>query len=148
MKPPHPRPTIPRAVPTRPFELRLTVQSSDLDELQHVNNVVYVKWVQDAAIAHWKALAPAGSQDTIAWVARRHEIDYLSAAVLADELIVRTRVGQAEGLVFDRHTEVLQAATGAVVVRSLTQWVPIDPRTGKPRRVPAEVRALFSTPTA
>jgi len=134
-------------VPTRPFELHLVVQPSDLDELAHVNNVVYVKWMQDVAVAHWRSLAPDGARDTVAWVARRHEIDYLSAAVLGDELVLRTWVGEARGLTFERHTEVVRADDRSVIVRALTQWVPVDPRSGRPRRVSAEVRALFSTPS-
>jgi acyl-CoA thioester hydrolase len=128
------------------FEQRVRVQAEDLDELQHVNNVVYVRWIQDVAAAHWRSLAPAAARGTLAWVARRHEIDYVSAAVLDDDLVVRTWVGSAEGLTFERFTEIVRAADGRSVVRARTLWVPIDPRTGRPQRVSHEVRALFSTP--
>lgn len=126
------------------WEERRLVGPADLDELDHVNNVVYLRWVQDVATAHWRALAPAESLERLAWVARRHEIDYLSAAVLGDEIVLRTWVGAAEGLTFERHTEITRAG-GAVLARARTLWVPIDRVTGKPRRVGAEVRALFST---
>src|SRR5215207_9277864 len=88
------------------FEQTLRVGAEDLDAQAHVNNVVYVRWVQDSAIAHWEALAPPEVRAELAWVALRHEIDYLSPAVLGDEILVRTRVGHAEGLSFERHTEI------------------------------------------
>lgn len=128
-----------------PFELRLRVQDADLDERAHVNNVVYLRWVQDIATAHWRAIAPAEALRDVAWVARRHEVDYLNAAVLGDELVVRTWVGEAHGLTFERHTEI-NRADGTTLARARTLWVPIDAVTGRPRRVSAEVRALFSTP--
>ena len=121
------------------------MQPGDLDELQHVNNVVYVRWLQDIATAHWRSIAPAAARESVAWVARRHEIDYVSAAVLDEELVVATWVGEARRLVFERFTEIRRAGNGQVVVRAKTLWVPVDPGTGRPRRVSDEVRALFST---
>lgn len=130
--------------PTASFEQTLRVGPEDLDEQAHVNNVVYVRWVQDAATAHWLALAPPAARAELAWVALRHEIDYLRPALLGDELVVRTTVGHAERLTFERHTEIRRPRDGQLLVRSRTLWCPVDPRTGRPRRVTPEVRALFS----
>lgn len=126
------------------FEQTITVAAGDLDELHHVNNVVYLRWVQDIATAHWTAIAPREALESVAWVARRHEIDYLSAATLGEELIARTWVGQAEGLTFERLTEI-RRTDGQVIAKARTLWVPIDRGTGRPRRVSADVRALFSS---
>jgi acyl-CoA thioester hydrolase len=126
------------------FEQAITVTAEELDELHHVNNVVYLRWVQDIATAHWTAIAPREALETVAWVARRHEIDYLSAATLGEELVARTWVGQAEGLTFERLTEI-RRANGQVIARARTLWVPISRVTGKPARVGEDVRALFST---
>lgn len=126
-----------------PFEQVVQVSASDLDELNHVNNVVYLRWVQDIATAHWTSIAPRDALDSIAWVARRHEIDYLSAAVLGDDLVLRTWVGAAEGLTFERLTEI-RRVDGLVIAKARTLWVPIDRRTGRPHRVSEEVRSLFS----
>lgn len=134
--------------PPTPFEQRRRVEEGDLDERAHVNNVVYLRWVQDVAIAHWRRLASAESQAEVAWVALRHEIDYLSPALLGDEVVVRTWVGAAEGLSFERHTEVRRAADGRLLARARTLWCPVDARSGRPRRVSAEVRAQFSVPSA
>ena len=127
-----------------PFEQTLRVGPADLDDQAHVNNVVYVRWVMDAATAHWHALAPPESRTELAWVALRHEIDYLRPALLGDEIVVRTRVGHAHGLTFERLTEVLRARDGRELARSRTLWCPVDPRTGRPRRVDAEIRNRFS----
>lgn len=130
--------------PGAAYEQTIRVAISDLDELHHVNNVVYLRWVQDVATAHWTAIAPQEALETVAWVARRHEIDYLTAATLGEELVARTWVGKAEGLTFERLTEI-RRADGQVIAKARTLWVPIDRRTGRPRRVSDEVRALFSS---
>ena len=126
------------------YERAWHVSAADLDEQSHVNNVVYVRWVQDTATAHWLAVASPAARAELAWVTLRHEIDYLSPALLGDELVVRTEVGLAEGLTFERHTEVRRPRDGRVLARSRTLWCPVDPRSGRPRRPSAEVRALFS----
>lgn len=131
-----------------PFELGVTVAAADLDERAHVNNVVYVRWVQDAAAAHWSILAPEGTRDGLAWVALRHEIDYLSPAVLGDNIVVRTWVGVAKGLSFERFTEIRRQGDGRLLAQARTLWCPVDARTGKPQRVSAEVRARCSVPAS
>jgi acyl-CoA thioester hydrolase len=130
------------------FEQRVTVQSSDLDERQHVNNVVYLRWVQDIATAHWRALASQTDQAELAWVALRHEIDYLAPAVLGDHLLLRTWVGHAERLSFERLTEVRRASDSTLIAKARTLWCPVDARSGRPKRVSAAVRSLFSSDAA
>ncbi|MFL6594320.1 MAG: acyl-CoA thioesterase [Chthoniobacterales bacterium] len=126
------------------FEIRVRVSADDIDGQGHVNNVVYLRWAQDVAVAHWRALAPNESRDTIGWVAIRHEIDYKAAAFLDEELRVQTWVGTVEGLAFDRHTEIIRATDEKLLARARTLWVPINPQTGRPKRVSAEVREIFS----
>ena len=124
----------------------LRVSEADLDEQAHVNNIVYVRWVQDTAIAHWVSLTSEADRAQVGWVCTRHEIDYLAPAVLGDELVVRTQVGHARGLTFERHTDVRRLVDGRVLARSRTLWCPVDPRTGRPRRVSDALRTLFSLP--
>ena len=126
-------------------ELPLVAGTADIDELGHVNNIVYLRWVQEAAVAHWRALAPADAQAAVAWVVLRHEIDYSRAAVLGDELLARTWVGTAEGLSFERHTEIVRRRDARVLARARTLWCPVDIATGRPRRVADAVRQLFSS---
>jgi len=125
----------------------MTVQvlSTDIDEQGHVNNTVYLRWIQDVATAHWKSLASAQSQAAIGWIVLRHEIDYKLPASFGDEIVLRTWVGQASRLKFERFTEVRRKIDNQLLSQARTLWVPIDVRTGKPTRVSAELRAQFST---
>lgn len=128
--------------------MEISVSDADLDERRHVNNVVYVRWVQDVAAAHWEALASADVRARLAWVALRHEIDYLLPAMLGDAIVLRTWVGVAEGLAFERFTEATRPRDGRVLARARTLWCPVDPATGRPRRVEPSVRALVSAPAS
>jgi acyl-CoA thioester hydrolase len=129
-----------------PFELPIEVQETDIDALGHVNNVVYLRWVQDAAVAHWRALASPAQQAELAWVVLRHEIDYKRAAQRGDAVVLRTFVGPAGKLTFERHTDILRASDGALLARARTLWCPVDPRTGRPKPPAPEVRELVSEP--
>jgi acyl-CoA thioester hydrolase len=136
-----PRPS--RPAPER-FALPIKVQDVDIDQLGHVNNVVYLKWVQDAAVAHWRAAATREQQAALAWVVIRHEIDYASAARPGDDIVAETWVGVASRWTFERHTEIRRPADGKLLARARTLWCPIDVGTGRPARVDADVRARFS----
>ena len=127
------------------FEVTVPVLSTDIDEQSHVNNTVYLRWIQDVATAHWKSLASAQSQAAIGWIVLRHEIDYKLPASFGDEIVLRTWVGQASRLKFERFTEVRRRIDNQLLSQARTLWVPIDVRTGKPTRVSAELRAQFST---
>ena len=138
-------PTINRmTAPPDIFEMPVSVLSTDIDGQNHVNNIVYLRWVQEVAIAHWNSLAPADAQEAIGWVVLRHEIDYKAPAVPGDELLLRTWVGKASRLSFERFTQIAHA-DGRVLAEARTLWCPIDPKTGRPTRVSPEVRSRFST---
>ena len=123
----------------------VAVSTADIDEQDHVNNTVYLRWIQEVAIAHWKSLASPEAQRAIRWVVLRHEIDYKTPACLGDEILLRTWVGEASRLKFERFTEVRRKSDKQLFARARTVWVPIDWQTGKPTRVSAEVREKFST---
>ncbi|MDR3763482.1 MAG: acyl-CoA thioesterase [Acidobacteriota bacterium] len=127
------------------FELAITVQPADIDGLGHVNNVVYVRWIQDVAIAHWSTLATAAEQQRLLWVITRHEIDYLRPAFAGDDLIARTWVGEAQGMSFPRHTELVRRTGRKVLARAKTLWCPVDAKTLRPMEPGAEIRARFSS---
>lgn len=125
------------------FELTFTAAREHIDELGHVNNAVWVQWIQQVAVAHWEAVADPAHWDDYYWVVVRHEIDYLRAAVDGDRLIARTWVGEApKGARFDRHVE-FTGPDGKVCVRARTDWAIIDRASGRPIRVPAKVIAPF-----
>jgi acyl-CoA thioester hydrolase len=127
------------------FEMTVPVLTGDIDEQNHVNNTVYLRWVQDVAVAHWRAIASCDAQETIGWVVLRHEIDYKAPAALNDEIVLRTWVGKATRLTFERFTEIRRKRDRQLLSTARTLWCPINTQTGRPVRVPAEVRALFST---
>ena len=130
---------------TTPFEMSVAVMPEDIDEQNHVNNTVYLRWVQEVATAHWQAIASSEAQGEIAWVVLRHEIDYKAPACLDDEIVLRTWVGKATRLTFERFTEILRSSDGQLLSKARTLWCPIDAQTGRPVRVPLEVREQFST---
>ena len=131
---------------TRPtFSLTFTAAPEHIDELGHVNNAVWVRWIQQVAVAHWDAVADPKHKDAYYWVVVRHEIDYLRAAVAGDTITARTWVGDApQGARFDRFME-FTGPDGKVCVRAKTQWAIIDKSLGRPVRVPTEVIAPFMT---
>jgi acyl-CoA thioester hydrolase len=125
------------------FTHRIVAPADAIDELGHVNNAVWVQWIQEVALAHWYSIADPAHQDDYIWVVVRHEIDYLRPAFEGEVLIGRTWVGEApKGARFDRHMEFV-GEDGKVRVRATTQWAIIDKATGRPIRVPPEVIAPF-----
>lgn len=127
------------------FEVTVPVLPGDVDELGHVNNTVYLRWVQDVAAAHWQALASVESQAQVVWVVVRHEIDYKAPALPGDEVLLRTWVGEATRIRFERHTQIVHATRKQLLAQARTLWCPISTKTGKPHRVSDELRAQFST---
>ena len=117
--------------------------AEDIDELGHVNNAVYVRWVQDAAIAHWLAVAPESMQQEMIWVCSRHEIDYKDQVFEGDELEVRTWLGEVQGARFARHTDIRKIGANRPCATALTQWVLLDRARGRPRRVDAAMLETF-----
>jgi acyl-CoA thioester hydrolase len=127
----------------RVFQIALTARPEHIDELGHVNNAVWVQWVQQVAVAHWDSVAAPEHRDAYYWVVVRHEIDYLRAAHAGDQVTARTWVGDApQGARFDRFVEFI-GTDGKVCVRAKTQWAIIDKGLGRPIRVPPEVIAPF-----
>jgi len=126
------------------FELPISIEESDIDQLGHVNNVVYLRWVQDVAVAHWRAAATAEQQEAILWVVVRHEIDYRRSARLGDGIVACTWVGKAGERDFERFTDILRARDRKLLAHARTLWCPIDARSGRPMEVGSEVRERFS----
>ncbi len=127
----------------RAYEAVLTATAEHIDELGHVNNVVWIQWIQQVAVAHWEAVARPEHKDSYFWVVVRHEVDYLRAAHEGDAITARTWVADApQGARFDRFIEFVGPG-GKACVRSRTQWAIIDKALGRPIRVPPEVIAPF-----
>ncbi len=123
---------------------RLEVAPTDIDDLGHANNVVWVRWVNEAARAHAEAvgLGPAGLRPLgVLWVVRRHEIEYLLPAHGGEALDAITWAHTLSGATSQRRT--LFKRAGSVLARAETTWVLIDAIGGKPRRVPHEIMTAY-----
>jgi acyl-CoA thioester hydrolase len=130
------------------FTAPVTIREGDIDQQGHVNNVAFVRYIQDVAVAHWRAAAPPDLQAAFAWVVRRHEVEYLKPGLPGDALVARTWVGEASGASWERFTEVVRASDGLVLVTARTVWVLLDAATGRPRRVdPRMVESLVGGET-
>ncbi len=119
------------------------VTHTDLDELNHVNNVVYVQWIQDAAVRHWNLVAPEKIKNQFVWVIVRHEIDYHYPAVLNDLLLIKTHVLNASAVSSERLVQIYRKADMKLLVESKTRWCMIDAKTHRPARITNEIRDFF-----
>ena len=129
-----------------PFSLLIRVAETDIDEVGHVNNQVYLRWVQEVATAHWRAVAPPEDQAAIVWVVLRHEIDYKSPAFVDEEILLQTLVVDAiRGVTFERDTTIMRAADEHVLARARTIWCPLNHDSGRPQRLAATLRRQFMT---
>jgi acyl-CoA thioester hydrolase len=127
-----------------PFVLSLDVRPEDIDDLDHVSNVVYVKWVIDAALAHSAAVGfsqAAYLARKQVWVLRRHEIEYLRSAGPGERLEVETRVISVGAAGSTRKTRILRGSQ--VLARSTTDWAYVDMARGRVIRIPDDVRAAY-----
>jgi acyl-CoA thioester hydrolase len=125
------------------FEMRFTAEPAHIDIMGHVNNAVWVQWMERIATAHWQALAPADAQARYLWVVTRHEIDYRGNVSEGQEVIARTWVAEApRGARFDRIIE-FYGEDGAKKVSARTAWALIDQSTSRLARVPADLAAIF-----
>ena len=126
-----------------PFEQRITAAPEDIDELGHVNNAAWVRWIQNIATAHWYAVAPREHWDAYIWVVTRHEIDYLRSVGPGETVIGRTWIEEPpKGARFNRYMEFV-GEDGKPRVRAKTTWAIIEKASGRPIRVPPDVAAPF-----
>ena len=125
------------------FEYIIQVSREDLDELQHVNNVVYIQFMQQAAEKHWQTIALNEIEKEQVWVVRRHEIDYLHPAFLHDELCIRTWTGEHTTVSWDRHYEIVRVADQKKIIAAKTVWVLVDKASGKPQRIDEKTLEKF-----
>ena len=131
--------------PDSAFRHVIKVTSSDIDELNHVNNVTYVRYVQEVAAAHWNFAASAELRAKYAWVVLRHEIDYRNPAFLNEEIIGQTWVGEYSGARFDRFVKLTSAKSQKVLSEAKTTWCMLDAKSMRPTRITEEVLSVIQT---
>jgi len=125
------------------YNYHVAVTIADIDELGHVNNIVYLRWVQEAASSHWAQLSNDIINKKYVWVVMRHEIDYLHPALLHQELEINTWVGKNEGAKSQRHTEIYNSVTGKKLASAVTTWCLLDAQSKRPKKIEEDILSLF-----
>lgn len=123
------------------FSHSFRVSSADIDEQGHVNNVSFVRWIQDVAVAHWFQATTKEQQEKFVWVVLRHEIDYKKQAFENEEVTAKTWVGEWSAVTCERFTEIYRG--NDLLVKSRTVWCMLDRDTSKPTRITSELKELF-----
>ncbi|MEJ2406073.1 MAG: acyl-CoA thioesterase [Candidatus Thiodiazotropha sp.] len=127
------------------YEMEVAVERSHIDRLGHVNNIVYLSWVQDVAVSHWFASATEDQKSKYLWVVAKHEIEYKRPSMEGDVLVVSTWVGESSHRLFTRHTRITRKTDGKEVVKALTHWAPVDMATKKPVTPSKDIYEMFSS---
>lgn len=127
------------------YRHEFTVSQASVDLNGHVNNVIYVQWMQDIAILHCDATG--GTRATQAagatWVARSHKIEYLKPAFSDETVLALSWVADFRRVRSLRHYRFLRQSDNTLLARGETDWVFVDAKTGRPRTIPEEVARLF-----
>lgn len=125
------------------FTMTFTARPEDIDELGHVNNTVWIRWVQEIATAHWRAVATPEHVDAFVWVVTRHEIDYRGNVGEGAQVRGRTYIpGVPKGARFDRCVDFHDDA-GRLLVAVRSTWAMLDKPTGRLARIRPDVAAPF-----
>jgi acyl-CoA thioester hydrolase len=125
------------------FETLITVNKNDLDELNHVNNIRYVEWVQEIAKQHWLKNASSETLDNYFWVMTNHCIEYKNSAFLHDTLKLKTYIKNSKGAISTRIVEITNNETNQLLAKSETKWCLISMKTKRPVRIAPEITELF-----
>ena len=126
-----------------------TVPESAMDGNGHVNNVVYVQWMQDVAILHSEATGGTRAAHAAGgiWVVRSHKVEYLSPAFAGDEVTALTWVAGFGGVRSPRRYRFVRESDKKILAKGETEWIFVDAQSGRPRKIPDEVTRLFPIPT-
>ncbi len=120
------------------------VHQTDLDELQHVNNIKYVEWVQEMSKKHWLKVVDEAIRNEMVWVVKNHNITYLKSALLGDAIKATTYIQETKGPLSIRVVELANNKTGELLVKAITEWCLLDAKTFRPKRVPEVIQKLFT----
>ena len=123
------------------YEHSIQVHPEDIDEMEHINNVVYVRWVQEVAAAHWNHRATTTLKEKYAWVVLRHEIDYKNPGFLLDKIRGTTWVGAYNGARFDRYVKII--TENKILAEAKTTWCLLNAKNLRPTRIPEDIIALL-----
>jgi len=125
------------------FTGTITVSPEHIDELNHVNNVAYVQWIQDIAVKHWNAVASDEIKKKYVWVILRHEIDYKKPGFAGDELLLETCVLNVLKFTSDRQVKIFRKSDNILLAQSKTTWCLLNGSSFRPTIIPDEIKAIF-----
>ena len=125
------------------FEKTISVVREDLDQLQHVNNVRYIEWIQLVSKEHWESRVTAQIKKEVVWVVMSHYVQYRGQARLGDMIRIKTYIAETRGAISIRAVEMRNADTDALLVESKTEWCLLSADQMKPMRISEEIRSLF-----
>lgn len=131
----------------RIFLARIPVADADIDVNEHVNNLAYLRWMQDAATAHSQAQGwtlEAYRKLGAGWFVRSHSIEYHLPAHAGDVLLLRTWVGEMKSSSCVRRFLFLREGDPRPVATARTRWAFVDFASGRPARIPPEVASAFA----
>lgn len=127
------------------YEYELVVSDAVIDENRHINNVAYVQWMQDVAIAHSNSVGGTQATQSVGatWVARSHHIQYLRPGFAGDRLRILTWIADLRKARSRRKYKFLRTTDNTVLAAGETDWVFVDAVTGRPRSVPETVACCY-----
>lgn len=126
------------------YSKTITIPASAIDENGHVNNVVYVQWMQDIAVEHYSSIGGIEAQGPDAtWVVRKQCVEYFLPAFAGEEVEIRTWVEDLRKVRSLRMYEFARKSDGKILVKGETDWVFMDTKTGRPKAIPVEVEKIF-----
>lgn len=123
----------------------IDVDASVIDANGHVNNVEFVRWMQQAAVSHAdeRGCTAATKDAGATWVVRSHRIEYSRPALVGDRIDVMTWVADFRRAFSLRKYEFIRATDKTVLAKGETDWVFVDVKTGRPRTIPGQITAMF-----
>jgi acyl-CoA thioester hydrolase len=124
---------------------KVVIPDSALDENGHVNNVMYVQWMQDIARKHYDFIGgtPLTLKLGATWVIREHKIEYFHPAYAGEEIVIQTWVANIRRVRSLRKYRFIRTSDGKVLVQGETDWVFVDAKTGQPLRISEEIVKVF-----
>lgn len=126
------------------FEYHFTVPNSAIDDMDHVNNVVYLQWVQDVAKKHWESKTDTQIRNKYVWVVLNHFIEYHHPSFENDKITLQTWIDNYRGVKSERHTKIINTTTKKTLVSAKTSWCLLYKETLRPARITEEISTLFS----
>jgi acyl-CoA thioester hydrolase len=121
------------------YQKTFCVSADVIDHFNHVNNLVYVKWVLDISKEHWNSFSPEAVRNEFGWMILKHELHYKGQAKLNDELLIETWIKDFSTARSHRKTIIKDRKTDKIILESLAEWCFVSLNTRKPTRLSTEI---------